>query len=75
MDLDNIRLSKSDRERQILYDITFLWNLKNNTWIYVQKRNRSTDIENKFTVTMGEREGKRNKLKYGANRYKLPYVK
>ena len=23
--------SKSDRERQISYDITYLWNLKNNT--------------------------------------------
>ena len=23
--------SKSDRERQILYDITHMWNLKNNT--------------------------------------------
>ena len=23
--------SKSDRERQILYDITYMWNLKNNT--------------------------------------------
>ena len=22
--------SKSDRERQILYDITYMWNLKNN---------------------------------------------
>ena len=31
MDLENIILSKSDRERQILYDITYMWNLKNNT--------------------------------------------
>ena len=23
--------SKSNRERQILYDITYMWNLKNNT--------------------------------------------
>ena len=23
--------SKSDRERQILYDITYMWNIKNNT--------------------------------------------
>ena len=23
--------SKSDRERQILYDITYMWNLKHNT--------------------------------------------
>ena len=30
--LENIMLSvMSDRERQILYDITYMWNLKNNT--------------------------------------------
>ena len=27
--------SKSDRERQILYDITYMWNLKNNTDEYI----------------------------------------
>ena len=32
MDLEGIMLSeKSDRERQILYDITYMWNLKNTT--------------------------------------------
>ena len=33
MNLENIMLTevKSDRERQILYDITHMWNLKNNT--------------------------------------------
>ena len=31
MDIENIILSKSDRERQILYDIIYMWNLKNNT--------------------------------------------
>ena len=30
MDLEII-LSKSDRERQILYSITYMWNLKTNT--------------------------------------------
>ena len=31
MDVEGIMLSevKSDRERQILYDITYMWNLKN----------------------------------------------
>ena len=30
IDLENIMLSEmSDRERQILYDITYMWNLKN----------------------------------------------
>ena len=32
MDLENIMLSEvSQRERQILYDIAYTWNLKNNT--------------------------------------------
>ena len=34
MDLEgNILLSKSDRERKTLYDMTYMWNLKN-TKIY-----------------------------------------
>ena len=33
--------SQSDRERQISYDITYMWNLKNwYKWTYLQKRNR-----------------------------------
>ena len=32
---------KSDRERQILYDIIYMWNLKNKTnYEYNKKRNR-----------------------------------
>ena len=31
MDLEIITLSKSDRERQISCDITYIWNLKNDT--------------------------------------------
>ena len=29
--------SKSDRERQIPYDITYMWNLKNNTNEFIYK--------------------------------------
>ena len=36
--------SKSERERQISYDIAFMWNLKQwYEWIYLQKRNWVTD--------------------------------
>ena len=50
--------SKSDTEKQISYDITNMWNLKKwYKWTYLQKRNRPTDIGNKFMVTKGEREG------------------
>ena len=45
--------SKSGRERQIPYDITYIWNLKNKKykWTYLQNRNRLTDIEYKLMVT------------------------
>ena len=47
--------SKSDKERQISYDIAYMWNLKKGyKWTYLQNRNRVTDIENKFMVTEGE---------------------
>ena len=49
--------SKSDREGQISYDITYMWNLKNwYKWIYLQNRNRVTDVENKLMVT-GDKVG------------------
>ena len=41
--------NKSDWERKILYDITYMWNLKNKT----DKCNK-TDIENKLMDTSGE---------------------
>ena len=47
--------SKSDKERQILYDIIDTWNLKNNANEYLQNRNRFTDLENKLTATKEER--------------------
>ena len=54
IDLENIILSEV---RQILYDITYMWNLKNNTneSIYQTKL---TAMENKLMVTKGEREGR-----------------
>ena len=46
--------SKSDRERQISYDIAYMWNLKKGyKWTYLQNRNRVTDVENKLMVTRG----------------------
>ena len=50
------KLSKSDRERQMLHDVAYMWDLKH--WcklIYLQNRNRFKDIENKLIVT---KEGK-----------------
>ena len=71
MDLEIILLSEV-RERQVLHVIIYVWNLKNNTWIYAQKRNRLTNIENKHMLTKAEMSGEIN-LEYGTN--KLLHVK
>ena len=44
--------SKSDR--QISYDIAYMWNLKKGyKWTYLQNKNRVTDVEKKLMVTRG----------------------
>ena len=59
----HIKWSKTNRERQIPYDITFMWNLKKwYKWTYLQSGNRLTDIENKPRVTKGERRWGRGTL-------------
>ena len=56
---DHTKWSKPDREREIFYDIAYMWNLKKKRykWTYLQNRNRPTDIENKLIVTKGEGVG------------------
>ena len=53
--------SMSERERQIPYDITYVWNLKYGTnELSLQNRNRFTDIEKRPVAAKGEwrmREG------------------
>ena len=47
--------TKSERERQIPYDITYMWNLKYDTNEQnLQNRNRLTDIKNRLVVAKGE---------------------
>ena len=53
--------SKPDRERQIIYDIIYMWNLRKNKWTYLQNRKRRTDIENKLCLPKGKGE-RRHKL-------------
>ena len=54
--------SKSNRERQISYDITYMWNLKKKIQINLFTKQRETHkLENKLIVTKGER-GWRDKL-------------
>ena len=54
MDLWGIMLrNKSERESQILYDFTHMWNL--NSEINKQSRHRLTDTENKLMIAGWER--------------------
>ena len=48
---------KSDTERQISYDIAYLWNKKKirYKWTYLQNRSRFTDVENKLMVNNGRK--------------------
>ena len=49
-------VSQTEKDK-LSYDITYLWNPKKwYKWIYLQSRNRFTDIENKCMVTEGETE-------------------
>ena len=50
--------SKSDMERQI-YNITHMWNLRKQwyKWTNLQNRNRLTDLENEFMVSVGKGRG------------------
>ena len=60
-------------QRQVLYDITYMWYLKKYKLIYILNRNRFTDIENKLWLPKGE--GGSNKLEeYGISKYKLLYI-
>ena len=54
VDLENIMLSEDkDSKGQIVYDILYMWILKNNTNESIYKTNRLIDIGSKFMVTRG----------------------
>ena len=50
MDLEGTMLSEISRERQILYDLTYMWNLK-------KKKTTPTEKEIRFVVTRGRERG------------------
>ena len=52
--------SKSDREGEISYDISYVWNIKrNDTNEVAYKTDRVTDLENEFMVAQGNDGGKK----------------
>ena len=52
----------SDRERQISYDITCMWNVKYGTNKLSMKQNKLTGREIRLMVAKGERERKKDEL-------------
>ena len=53
-------IRKTQRERQIPNDITYMWNLKygTNAQMNLSTKQILPDIENRLTVTKGEKGGK-----------------
>ena len=54
-------ISHTEKDRHC-YDITYMWNLKNNTNEFIYKTETLIDIENKLLVTKRERQSGRDKL-------------
>ena len=49
---------KSERERQILYINTYIWNLERSYWwSYIQGSKGDTDVKNRLLDLVGEGEG------------------
>ena len=46
--------NKSDRERQIPYDLTYMWNLKTKTIKTIKQAHRYREQENRLVVDRGE---------------------
>ena len=67
--------NKSDRERQMLYDITYMWNLKKKTSEYNEKP-KQTQIQRTPVVTSGETEQGRGSIGVEVQTigYKISYM-
>ena len=53
MEPDTLLLSKSERERQIPYDITYIWSLMF-AQMNLSTEKKLTDLENRFLIAKGE---------------------
>ena len=70
----NGKWNKSAIEREVLYDVTYMWNLKIQLASYYNKKEVNSDIDNKLVVTSREREVGRGKTE-GMKRHKLLWTK
>ena len=66
--------SKSDREIQIPYDITYVKSKIWHKWTYLINRNRLIDMENRPTVTKEEGSKEIMEWEFGHSRYNLLYI-
>ena len=65
---------KSERKRQIPYDITYMWNLKYDTNELTQETTASQIQKSDFWLPVGAESGRRNDWEFGISRCKLVYV-
>ena len=67
------RFTLAEIERQITYDITYMWNLKEDrNKSYLANRNKITNIENRSVVAKGEGSGGGwMDWEFGISRFKL----
>ena len=48
---------KSERERQIAYDITYMWKLKHNTYQHIYETKQTHIYRNRLGLAKGEEGG------------------
>ena len=76
MDLEDIILSEVNQTEKDKCHVSFSVEPKNKyKWIYIQNRNRITNVEDECMVTKGEREEGEDKLGEWDCRYKPLYTK
>ena len=72
MDLEIIILSKSERKRQILYDITYVQNLKHDTNELIYKTGTDSQrLQKDFRLTKGKGGGGGINWVFGISKFKL----
>ena len=74
MDLESVKQTevKSEREKQIWYINTHIWNLqKLYWWTYLQGRKKDADVANGPVDMVGKKVGQ---MKSGTDRHPLPWV-
>ena len=59
---NDVQQNKSDRERQVLYGITHISNIRQKK---TMNKIRVTDTKNKLVITSGETEGRNGKTEVG----------